>query len=423
MTQTRRGFLEGSLYGGGALLLGCGGDDDAGSADGQGGAAGTAGGGAGGAAGSAGEAGSGGSGGGPQCADPFMGGQQLDDVAFINEQFPPLNMPVNVGWDGRLYFDHSMLTSESLVVPNEHFYIRTRYPDLLVPSDPWTIRVDGLVDAPFDLALDDLRSSEQDQGVYLLECSGNAGSGFGLISAAQWGGILMEDVLDTLGVMPSATQVLVNGFDDHSVPSAGGHSTPGASWIFKIEQLVERRAFLATTMNGEPLPDDHGKPVRLFVPGWYGCTNIKWVNGISLLDDSAQPTSQMIEFATRTHQDSPPPARAKDWLPAQQEFSAMPVRIEKWRLPSGELAYRVVGVLWGGTATTDKLELHFGDGAWQPVDVCPAQTTNATWTLWSHFWKPELPGEYSIWTRINDSVPQIRMDLGWYVRSVRIDEV
>src|SRR5438034_9585635 len=79
-------------------------------------------------------------------------------------------------------------------------------------------------------------------------------------------------------------------------------SIPGASWAFSPEQLEKAGAFLATELNGQPLPKDHGAPVRLVVPGWYGCTSIKWVNEITLVREEVEATSQMLEYAARTLQ-------------------------------------------------------------------------------------------------------------------------
>src|SRR5262249_48943330 len=156
---------------------------------------------------------------------------------------------------------------------NESFYIRTRYPDLLDPTAPWRIAVDGFVNSPALLNIEELLPLAGPRGVHLMECSGNGrGGSFGLLSAADWGGVRMQDVLAKLDIRPEAPRVLVSGFDGHSVPSANGHSKPGASWVFTFDQLAE--AFLATQMNGVPLPPDHGAPVRLLVPGWYGCTCI-----------------------------------------------------------------------------------------------------------------------------------------------------
>ena len=83
-------------------------------------------------------------------------------------------------------------------------------------------------------------------------------------------------------------------------------------------------------MNGEPVPADHGKPVRLAVPGWYGCSWIKWVNEIRLVGPDEPATSQMVEFAARTHQSAPHKLR-RDYTPADIQTAATPVRVEKRR--------------------------------------------------------------------------------------------
>src|SRR5207302_3983578 len=105
----------------------------------------------------------------------------------------------------------------------------------------------------------------------------------------------------------------------------------------------EQRAALA----GLDLVRDRGAQVRLVVPGWYGCTCIKWVNEISFVGENAEATSQMREYAARTEQKGVPEL-AKDFQPAAIEQAAMPVRIEKWSV-AGKIQYRVVGIAWGGT--------------------------------------------------------------------------
>jgi DMSO/TMAO reductase YedYZ molybdopterin-dependent catalytic subunit len=198
------------------------------------------------------------------------------------------------------------------------------------------------------------------------------------------------------------------------------HSMPGASWIFSFEELAS--AFLATEMNGAPLPPDHGAPVRLYVPGWYGCTCIKWVNEIRLVADDEPATSQMIEFASRTHQVGTP-ALARDYLPASMDQAAMPIRVERWRV-DGEIVHRVVGILWGGYEPTGALSFGASPGSFEPVDVCPPATTNATWTVWQHPWRPRSTGLHAIRMRIDDPrIPTRRLDTGFYERVVRIDEV
>ena len=362
--------------------------------------------------------GTGGAGGGCGVADPFEGGDLLSVLGFVDDGDLELGVPFKVGWDGRLYTDLSTLGPEGLVTPNDLFYVRTRYPDQLDPAAPWRIAVDGHVNGPVEISLDDLSPLVGPRGVNLMECSGNSrGGSFGLLSAADWDGVRMVDMLDLVDIRPEATRVLISGFDGHSVPSENGHSKPGASWVFTFDELAD--AFLATAMNGVPLPADQGAPVRLLVPGWYGCTCIKWVDRISFVDETEPATAQMQEFASRTHQSGVPELAAM-YTPATIDQAAMPVRVEKWSTKGGVL-YRVVGILWGGTTLTNAVSIRFGSGSWTPVSVCPPMTTNATWTLWSHAWSPTSPGEYAIRLRIDDpGIITKRLDADYYLRTVVI---
>jgi DMSO/TMAO reductase YedYZ molybdopterin-dependent catalytic subunit len=352
------------------------------------------------------------------CQDQFAGGQQLGIADFVGESDQPLEQVFSSGLDGRLHTDLSKLEPTNLVTPSEAFYIRTRYPDLLVPESPWRIAVLGLPGSQVDLFLDDLLPRAADQGQQLMECSGNTRSAsFGLLSSADWAGIRLLDAIDRFD-SAGATRLLVSGFDQYSQPSS--RSTPGASWVFSFDELERSGAFLATALNGAPLPADHGAPVRLVVPGWYGCTCIKWVNEIRFVGEDEPATSQMREFASRTHQ-SGTPELARDYQPAEIDLAAMPVRVEKW-LVSGVIRYRVAGIQWGGAARTDRLEIRFGDGAWE--SVCMANVSPGPWALWEHPWRPTATGNYAITLRTTDSsIRTRRLDTGYYLREVAIDQI
>jgi DMSO/TMAO reductase YedYZ molybdopterin-dependent catalytic subunit len=358
------------------------------------------------------------------CADALAGGTFVETVPILSTGTAPLDTTTGVGLDGRLYCDLSTLTSDMQVTPTERFYIRTRYPDLLDPNAPWKITVSGLVASPFDLSLNDLLLREKPMGIHLLECSGNGDfSHFGMLSAADWAGVPLYDLLEEkAAILPTATRVNVSGFDKYSTPY-GPNSQPGASWIVSLDDLKTTGAFLATKMNGAPLTPDHGFPVRFLVPNWYGCACAKWVNEITLVDDTAPATSQMQEYATRTNQNGVP-ALAKDYGPASIDQAAMPVRVEKWRL-NGALVYNVVGVMWGGSKPTDALMIRFNpDLPFEKVDVCPKQTTNSTWTWWSHVFRPPAAGTYEMLLKVDDpTILQRRMASGFYARKVAISEV
>ena len=204
------------------------------------------------------------------------------------------------GLDARRHADLTALTPATLITPNEHFFVRTRCSDRIDFAQPWKIAVRGLVERPVEIALDELQPLVRPMGPVLLECAGNQRRPFGLMSAAQWSGIPLTEVLERLSIKAAATRVLISGFDEYSVKPHS--SIPGASWVFTFADLEQYGAFLATEMNGEPLSRDHGFPVRLVVPRWFSCVDIKWVNEIVLVDDAEKATSQMLEFAGRINQ-------------------------------------------------------------------------------------------------------------------------
>jgi hypothetical protein len=146
------------------------------------------------------------------------------------------------------------------------------------------------------------------------------------------------------------------------------------------------------------------------------------VDNISLLDDKAEATSQMQEYAARTLQKGMP-RLAREFLSAVIDQAAMPIRVEKW-LVEEKIRYRVTGIAWGGTRPVKELEIRFNpEEDYVRVDNF-SQVKNDPWTLWSHVWSPKEPGTYSIRLAVKDPRIQARkMDSGYYVRSVEITEV
>lgn len=329
------------------------------------------------------------------------------------------------GLDARLVTDLSKLEPNNLMTPNELAYIRTEKPAAAAEAaarGPWVLDAGGLIAQSASLKLDDLAKQSKKMGPHLFECSGNANpANFGLMSVAEWDGIPLTEVVSRLKPSKEATGVLVSGFDH--IGQNSQRSIVGASWVYPLATLDRLNPFLAIRMNGQQVPDDHGKPVRLVVPGWYGCTWIKWVNEIRLVGPDEPATTQMVEFANRTHQ-ADPHKFARDYTPADIQTAATPVRVEKRKGPGG-IEYRIVGIVWGGSTPVDRLQIRFKkDDAFTPFPVCPTPKTHTMWSLWEYRWKPTAPGTYDIALEVADqSVPQRRLKTGYYIRQVKIDEV
>jgi DMSO/TMAO reductase YedYZ molybdopterin-dependent catalytic subunit len=342
---------------------------------------------------------------------------------FDGRPAPPLGRLLGSGLDARQFADLSGLAGDRLITPNEEFFIRTSATAAQTKRQPWALEVGGRVRRDAALSIETLRSLAGPRGTHLIECAGNSDpANFGLMSVARWSGVPVAAVLDRVepqGEAPS--RMLVTGIDDPA--GASRSSAPGASWIFHRDDLERAGAFFATEMNGVDLPADHGFPLRLVVPGWYGCACIKWVSRIDFVPDEAPATVQMQEFARRTHQNGVP-ALARDFAPPVIDLAATPVRVELWAI-NGLVVYRVVGVMWGGAKPTSALTIRFKHGQpFERVQHCPMPQTTTAWTLWSHLWRPESPGRYQIVMGVGDpSIRARRLDLFFYTREVRIDEI
>jgi DMSO/TMAO reductase YedYZ molybdopterin-dependent catalytic subunit len=359
----------------------------------------------------------------PRAAQPAGSADRLiGAVPFVlPRDAAPLEQLLGSGLDARLFTDLASLDTDHLTTPVPRFFVRTAASPRL-PREPWKVDIGGLSRGSLSPTATDLARMAVPAGTHLLECAGNAAAAsFGLISAAEWDGVWIAELVDRVGATSAASHVLVSGFDDMEAPTRT--SVAGASWIFGRDDLNRAKAFLAVRMNGAPLPADHGGPVRLVVPGWYGCCCIKWVNRIELVDDNQSATSQMKEYAARTHQNGLH-ALAREYEPAVIDAAAMPIRVEKWSR-DGRIAYRVVGILWGGSTPTNALAIRFKSGTpWTPVDNCPLPASTTTWTMWSHWWRPESPGRYDIVVKVADpAIRTRRLDIFFYARRVDIDQI
>jgi DMSO/TMAO reductase YedYZ molybdopterin-dependent catalytic subunit len=362
------------------------------------------------------------------CPEAGPLGELVGVVPFLGERAAatPLGRMVGgEGLDARLFTDLSQIQPDRLITPTSQVFVRTAGPKDVAKRvlDDWTLRVTGDRHTAVAFARNLVKESKP-MGAHLIECAGNSDpQNFGLMSVAEWDGVPITMPIEKADVRRTSPAILVSGWDHEGQPSV--RSVPGASWVFPAGTLEKLGAFFATRMNGEPLPIDHGAPLRLVVPGWYGCSWIKWVNAIRVVEDDEPPTSQMLEFAARTHQEGPP-TRAIDYAPPRIDLAATPIRVEKRRL-DGRLEYRVVGIVWGGQHFSERVRLMIRfnpNESFKPFTVCPTPNTHRTWSLWEYRWRPTDPGPYSI--VLQAASPDIRarrLDLSFYIRRVVLDEV
>src|SRR5262249_43342580 len=181
---------------------------------------------------------------------------------------------------------------DTWITPNDLFYVRSHIYTPKIDTATWRLQVDGEVNEPLTLTLDDLKKYSESTQVVTLECSGNGRAFYeptipgaqwekGAVGNARWTGVRLADVLKRAGVKPGAKFITIDGAD---VPMA---KVPDFIRSLPMEKAMHPDTLLATQMNGEPIPISHGYPLRLVTPGWTGNNSVKWVTRITVAN---QPT-------------------------------------------------------------------------------------------------------------------------------------
>src|SRR5215469_2370448 len=180
-----------------------------------------------------------------------------------------------------------------VVMPNARFYVRNHFETPRLDPASWRLEVSGLVDRPVRLGQRDLRNMRSQTMVATLECAGNGRAAFdppadgeqwrlGAASTAEWAGVPLTEILDRAAVKPEACEVIFRGADRGSAGEAAAPVRFERS--LSVADARQSESLLAYAMNGEPLPLEHGYPLRLIVPGWYAVASVKWLTEIEFID-------------------------------------------------------------------------------------------------------------------------------------------
>jgi DMSO/TMAO reductase YedYZ molybdopterin-dependent catalytic subunit len=280
------------------------------------------------------------------------------------------------------------------LTPIEHFFLRNNHPIPSIAASEWTLTIDGLVERPYTLSFAALRDLPAVRMVAFLECYGNGRRRFaeqgqpaegvpwrnGAIGNAEWIGVPVAALLERAGVQPGAVQAECRG------------GAPDFARGVEVSKLMDD-AILAYAMNGQDLPQAHGGPVRLVVPGWGGINWVKWITGMTVLDHESPSSYNQQSYVLIDQQGNQ--------LGKAREVQVKSVIIDP--RPAGALAagaQLVRGMAWSpyGIAQVD---ISTDGGAhWQPAAVLEDLGPRA-WRQFTWRWNA-MPGDYMLAARATD---------------------
>jgi DMSO/TMAO reductase YedYZ molybdopterin-dependent catalytic subunit len=277
------------------------------------------------------------------------------------------------------------------VTPNELFYCVTKnVVDPRVDVRLWHLEVNGLAQNRATYRFADLKGFPAVEQETTLMCISN-GLDAGLMSNAVWKGVALRDLIDPASPLSNVARVRLYGVDNYTD-------------TIPLEKALEPTTLLAYEMNGAPLPDRHGYPLRAIVPGYFGEKHVKWLTRIELAGAGAKGFYE-----------------AQGWGPnfVVPTRSRIDVPNYNAQFSLGQLRdpIQLKGVAFGGDRGISRVEISDDDGeTWDEAKI-DYPGTKLTWALWSYDWRPDEADDYTLVVRATDgegAVQEWEEERGWF---------
>ncbi|WP_406412509.1 sulfite oxidase [Streptomyces sp. NBC_01614] len=309
--------------------------------------------------------------------------------------------------------------------PNELFFVRNHTATPVLDAADWRLRLwgDGLrgkpsEGRPVEFGYDDLRALPAVSRTAFVECAGNGRTYYttqqqeavtgtswtlGAVGVARWRGVRLADVLRKAGLSPYAVDLQPRGLDAEYV--SGGESLGRVRRPLPLAKALDD-VLLAYEMNGEPLPYDHGYPVRVLVPSWVGIASIKWVGDIEV---SAQPL--FSPWNTTFYRLFGPAHPAQGSAPVTRQTIKSVFELASgatFPVGRGQVLH---GRSWSGAGAVARVDVSTDGGAsWRTARLHDRPRAD-TWTRWSVTWKPDATGATHLLARATDTAGRRQPDV------------
>jgi DMSO/TMAO reductase YedYZ molybdopterin-dependent catalytic subunit len=292
------------------------------------------------------------------------------------------------------------------ITPAGLHYLLIHYDIPAVDAAVFRLEVAGAVERSLSLSLEELRERPRVAMPVTFECAGN-GRAFlqprplsqpwltEAVGTAEWGGTPLAPLLEDAGVRPGAIEALFSGLDQ------GVEGGTRQAYERSLPLADTRDALLAYEMNGEPLLPQHGFPLRLVVPGWYGMTNVKWLARITLLERPFEGYQNTVAYRMYDRNGEPGdlltrmlprslmvPPGVPDFMSRERHLEPGPTTLS--------------GRAWSGFGEIERVEVSTDGGATFAPAELDEPLGEAAWRGWRHTWEAR-PGEHVLCSRATDA--------------------
>jgi DMSO/TMAO reductase YedYZ molybdopterin-dependent catalytic subunit len=315
------------------------------------------------------------------------------------------------------------------ITPAGLHYLLIHYDIPAVDPAAFRLEVGGAVERPLSLSLEDLRERERTALPVTFECAGNGRARLSprpisqpwlteAVGTAEWAGTPLRALLEEAGVAAGAVEALFTGLD------RGFEG--GVAQVYErslaLDEALSAGGLLAYEMNGEPVPAQHGFPLRLVVPGWYGMTNVKWLTRIELLREPFDGFQNAVAYRLYD----------KDGTPGEPVTRMVPRSLtippgvpdfltRERRLEPGPCTLR--GRAWSGWAPVERVEVSTDGGeSWADAEI-ESPLSEAAWRGWSFGWHAD-EGEHVLCSRATDGAGNTQpLEAPWNLKGYANNEV
>jgi DMSO/TMAO reductase YedYZ molybdopterin-dependent catalytic subunit len=295
----------------------------------------------------------------------------------------------------------------SWLTPNDKFFSIAHYDRPIIDAKTWKLQIGGLVRRPLTFSLSELMARPRQEVIFTLECSGNHGFPWfiGGIGTAKWAGTPLASILKEAEVQENAVEIAFFGSDAGEEVVREIKMPQNFARSMSIADAMNPDNLLCYEMNGAPLPQPNGFPLRLIAPGWFGIANVKWLKRIEVRDKRLMNRFMARDYVTIREEQRDGETVWTETSVGRGLLKSVPAKVTR---VDGQ--YQIVGAAWG--APIARVEVRIDNGPWLPATIDHSDEAEFAWKTWSLAWANPSPGEHTITSRAIDNVGQIQPAMG-----------